>query len=129
MGIERKIQNCDQAVDVLGVDFINKFNKMHDLHYFFSNEGDAHISNIEMALDTDKHEGKYRILLRFEHISDLKISNFGGTDVLFEGFDIIDISNDQWEDVNFQVMDYEDGTISFYCKRVTMLSFSVIEEQ
>ena len=127
MEIEWKIQNCKQAVDVLGINFINNFNKMQDLHYYFAHEGGARISAMEMVLDSGKDEGKYRIKLRFEHISNLKISNFGGNEVLFEGFDLIDISNDQWEDVNFQVMDYEDDTINFYCKSVTMLSFSAIE--
>ena len=58
------------------------------------------------------------ISILFFCISNLKL-NFEGTSILqIAGFDIIDISNQGWEGINFQIEDYENDIIRFNCKEI-----------
>lgn len=40
------------------------------------------------------------------------------------GFDFIDISENNLEDINFQIDDYENGSISFFCKEINVVFVS-----
>lgn len=58
------------------------------------------------------------ISLSFYDVSNLKL-NFDGTSIpQITGFDIIDVSNQGWEGVNFQIEDYENGIIYFNCREI-----------
>jgi hypothetical protein len=62
------------------------------------------------------------VTLRFDHISNLALREFGGGVKQVMGFDIVDISDRGWEDALFEVEDYEDGCIKFYCKSVEVVA-------
>ncbi len=40
------------------------------------------------------------------------------------GFDIVDISDQGWESIKFQIEDYEDGIIGFYCREIEVKSIA-----
>ncbi|MFC1587490.1 hypothetical protein ACFL54_04185 [Planctomycetota bacterium] len=63
----------------------------------------------------------FAVSIHFVGIRDLKIQGCGFP-LQIMGFDILDISDKQWEDVNFQVEDYENGLLQFCCKNVRITS-------
>ncbi|WP_413512058.1 hypothetical protein [Myroides odoratus] len=38
------------------------------------------------------------------------------------GFDILDLSGNRWENINFQIEDYENDRIAFYCAGIEILN-------
>ena len=62
------------------------------------------------------------LTINFENISNLKL-NFNSSGLHFvSGFDIIDISNDGLENINFHIEDYENGSIEFFCEKIEIFS-------
>lgn len=66
----------------------------------------------------------YEISISFSIVSKFEFRMRNSTLYQISGFNIIDISQNGWEDVNFEIQDYEDGAISFYCKTITINSVS-----
>ena len=60
----------------------------------------------------------------FHNVSSLEINSIGNTFLQISGFDIVDISSNGWERINFQVADYEIGRIKFFCEEVEIKSVS-----
>jgi len=66
----------------------------------------------------------FEITLTFKNPSNLKL-NFSGTEPQqISGFDILDVSENGMEKMNFQIEDYEDGCISFYCEDIEINELS-----
>ena len=72
--------------------------------------------------DMEKEFNEIKLL--FKDISNLKLNFEGQFIPQLTGFDIIDISSNNWEGINFQVEDYENGKIKFYCKDIEALPIS-----
>lgn len=64
----------------------------------------------------------FLISIKFIGINNFKINGLGSTPKQVMGFDIVDISDRGWENINFQIEDYEDDSIGFYCKEICILS-------
>lgn len=62
------------------------------------------------------------VLLSFYDVSNLNVKFEGRSIPQLMGFDITDISSNGWEDINFQIEDYENNNISFYCKKIEAIS-------
>ncbi len=58
------------------------------------------------------------ISIRFENVQNLKLDFKGRGIQQLLGFDILDISGNSWEKINFQIEDYENGSIDFSCEDV-----------
>ncbi|HBV15073.1 hypothetical protein [Chryseobacterium carnipullorum] len=60
----------------------------------------------------------FEVSIIFKIVSVLKI-NFSGTGLhQISGFDILDVSANGLEKINFQVEDYENDSISFFCEEI-----------
>jgi hypothetical protein len=59
------------------------------------------------------------VSLEFINVSNLKVE-FSSLIQQVMGFDIIDVSGDGLENINFRVLDYEDGKIEFHCERIVV---------
>jgi len=64
----------------------------------------------------------YEVSLTFEHPTQLSLNFIQSKIHQLTGFDIIDVSKNGWEDVNFSVYDYEGDTIKFNCKAISIVS-------
>lgn len=64
----------------------------------------------------------FLVSIKFIGINNFKINGLGSTPKQVMGFDIVDISDRGWENINFQIEDYEDDSIGFYCKEICILS-------
>ncbi len=93
-----------------------------------SSESKFIIESLFQKKDRSRHtwpskQGKwYFVIIQFTGISNLNITGIGDSPKQVMGFDILDISNQGWEGINFHIEDYEDGVIEFYCKNIRILS-------
>ncbi|MBV4360600.1 hypothetical protein [Pinibacter aurantiacus] len=60
----------------------------------------------------------------FENVINLKMKFNGRTYQQVLGFDILDVSQNGLEDINFEIEDYENGTIHFYCQYIQIENVS-----
>lgn len=66
----------------------------------------------------------YEVSLIFINVSNLRLEFvFKGLQQV-SGFDIVDVSNNGLEKINFQIEDYESGVINFNCEHVEVLEVS-----
>ncbi len=60
----------------------------------------------------------YKIL--FEEVTCFTVA-FQGYPFLIQGFEILDHSTDGWQaDARYEIRDYEDHSIAFYCQNITV---------
>jgi hypothetical protein len=60
----------------------------------------------------------FEVSLTFGNVSGLKLAFDSSGLQQVSGFDILDISNNGLENINFQIEDYENGVISFSCEDI-----------
>lgn len=66
----------------------------------------------------DTSKDFFEVSIMFNNISSFKL-NFNGTGLhQISGFDILDISENGLERVNFHIEDYENDSINFFCEEV-----------
>lgn len=68
----------------------------------------------------------YRVSILCQGIRDLSLSDFTSTPTQISGFEITDISDLGWEQLRFEISDYEDNQIRFYCKTIEILDVEPI---
>lgn len=62
------------------------------------------------------------ISILFHNVSNFNCNFEGEFIPQITGFDIIDVSDQGWESVKFQIEDYENGIIGFYCREIEIKS-------
>ncbi len=76
----------------------------------------------------DLNKAFFEISIIFLNVCNLKIE-WGNTKIhQISGFDILDISKDGLENISYQIEDYENDTISFFCKEIMINSISKLHE-
>lgn len=70
----------------------------------------------------DNSKRFYETTILFENVSNLKLDITPCESDLYQicGFDIINISDNALENINFQIEDYENNAINFYCKSISV---------
>ena len=63
----------------------------------------------------------HRVTLLFDGVQGLKLKAFGSSRVQIMGFDIRWVGGQGWDGINFEVEDYEDGRIHFFCSGARIL--------
>jgi hypothetical protein len=66
----------------------------------------------------------FEIIIKFSNVSNIKIDFSGSGFHQVSGFDILDISNNGLEKINFQIEDYENDSISFVCEEIEIIDVS-----
>ncbi len=69
----------------------------------------------------DMSKDFFAVSITFKNISRLKFDFNGSGLHQIPGFDILDISDNGLEKVNFQIEDYENGSINFTCEEVEII--------
>lgn len=70
--------------------------------------------------DVDKP--MHRVTMLFDGVAGLNLKDFGSAPTQIMGFDIHAIGDRGWEGVHFEIQDYEDGRIRFFCDRVRIIA-------
>jgi len=53
--------------------------------------------------------------MRFSRVKELSVRGFGRWPTQITGFDVVDVSERQLEGIKFEVIDYENDVIRFFC--------------
>lgn len=68
-----------------------------------------------------------RVVLQFSGVSNISLNRITNWPVQIMGFDIVDITDRGWDNLQFEILDYEDNRIGFYCNSVDILSGEMIK--
>lgn len=66
----------------------------------------------------------FEVYIEFRTVSDLNLGFTGLGLQQVAGFDIVDVSQNGLEGINFQIEDYENGIIRFNCEEIEILEIS-----
>jgi len=78
---------------------------------------DVEISNnIELTLSSEATEET--LSFRFHRVTDLRLDNRNRGLLRIVGLSIANMRQDGWENVKWQVTDFENDVISFYCSEI-----------
>lgn len=66
----------------------------------------------------DMSKDFFEISITFKNVANLKLDINGIGLHQISGFDILDISDDGLERINFQIEDYEDDSVNFICQEI-----------
>lgn len=66
----------------------------------------------------------FELSITFKNVTGLRLEFNGESLPQVSGFDILDISDDGFEKINFQIEDYENDTINFCCEEVEINEIS-----
>lgn len=70
----------------------------------------------------------FEVSMMFKTVSSLNI-NFSGMGLhQISGFDILDVSANGLEKINFQIEDYENGSINFFCEEIEINKVDTLQE-
>ncbi len=84
-------------------------------------------SRLDLTMSSARRLPGYSVTLRFSGVSALNISDFGSALIQVMGFDVSDISDRQWEGINWEVYDFENGALRFYAESVVIVNIEKIE--
>jgi hypothetical protein len=115
-----EIIGIQRAREVFGNFELHHFSRVVELRWYLPDESALPCIDMTLSAATEKRRG--RIRLRFEGVSDFKIEDWGSGNAVINGLDIADVSNRQLEGIVWQVFDYEDGKVNFFCSSAEVLS-------
>ena len=100
------IEGLDKAKARLGNFEFNEFRIIRRFCFYDLDRGSSSQKEIEIVLDSDRRNSNFSLTLRFGGVSGLRLAGFGGGETRIIGFDIQDISNKQWENLNWEIIDF-----------------------
>lgn len=83
--------------------------------------------SIDMTLESEDYQDTYELVLHFDNVTQVRINGFGGGETRIVGFDVVSISDRQWENVNFNVIDFENQVIDFFSQGAEIKSLRRLE--
>lgn len=96
--------------------FQNDVTYIKHLEYFEEEDGTRTVSSLILTFICESKTERYEAIVKFIDVTSFKL-DFGGSGAIqITGFEILDISNKQWDTIRYQVEDWENGIIFFYCK-------------
>lgn len=100
------------------------FSAITELHYESVDEqkGETIASVLEMVLITVGRSPDYQVIIQFTGVSNSRFQCVGNGMIYINGFDIINISEKQWENIKWEVVDYENDILHIYAKVVRVLA-------
>ena len=116
------IKGFEHAVDILGSFSFGEFDIVRELRFWYNPRDADRNATIEMTLESSSRAPNYAMRLRFSGVSSFRVKDFGSTWTSISGFHIVDIADRQWEDVRWEVEDYENDDIGFYCRSIEIVS-------
>ena len=94
--------------------FLKRIHKM-----IFSYDDESY--NLNLVISTIDQQENLWVEIEFIYVSNLTIDGFGGGDFLLNGFDILNISDRNWEALNWEVVDFENNSFNFFANDVRIV--------
>lgn len=92
------------------------FSSVSSLAFFEERDGVRPTYSMTIVLESGQPHAKYRLRMRFTGVKGLVLRRFGDYPTQLLGFGVVDVSERQLEGVRFEVVDYEEDMIRFFCK-------------
>ncbi|WFB34511.1 hypothetical protein P3T73_10095 [Kiritimatiellota bacterium B12222] len=87
----------------------------------FSTDLDDGACTLILDLAVDEKIGSDAISIKFDGVSKLRVGEIGGGISQLCRLDVIDIREQQWDRLNYRVLDYESERIGFMCRDFQIL--------
>lgn len=97
------------------------FSVVRELRYRDLDEDGASLRRLDLVVESEDHRPNHRLWLRFDAVSDLRLERFGGGQTRVIGLALDDIGDRGWENVVWEVSDYENGMLHFYAANATLV--------
>ena len=78
---------------------------------------------LEIDVAENNQPGSKAFSIRFEGVAQFNLGEIGGGMSKFVRLDIVDLSDQQWDRLNYRIFDYEGDKISFLCQ-----DFEIVKE-
>ncbi|WP_025685682.1 hypothetical protein [Paenibacillus maysiensis] len=121
------IRNIESIKPIINNFSIYRIEWFSDLHFHVTQ--DQYFENISILHITfliKENETTYELLIRFSNIEALHFKS-GGALTRISGFNIKDLTKNGYYPMKYEVEDYEDGIIHFYCADIEFLSLTESE--
>jgi len=103
-----------------------KYLTSFSLDYSIENgEHKAHLEIDFVIKDKNNKDNSILVKFRFHHPKQVYLDSDGTYHQIH--LDIEDITDRGWENARYKVLDYEEGTLSFYCSSVEVISVSATD--
>ncbi len=122
-----EIAGIGKVREHLGAFAFSEFQLLRDLHIY---EAEAvsrrhpRVLNLDLVIDSQERVPGCRLTLRFSGVRDFRMSEGALNQIC--GFAINDISDRQWENVRWEVIDYENGDLAFVCAEAEVVSVAAL---
>jgi hypothetical protein len=124
----KSVSGYEEAVEAIGEFEFDEFCLIERMSFQVVESTDRPVQELELQMRTDRRDPAARIRLRFLGVQKFKIDDWPGGEVQVTGFEIFDISDRQLEGLYWQIRDYEEDAISFFCREVEIMSVSHVDE-
>lgn len=120
--------------DILGIDALclvlkdvswHSFPIVRRLHWLESEDVSTE-HDVELTLETDLPVRNCQITVLFKGVRDFKVQDLAARPSRISGFDVREISADHWEDIRWQITDYEDESVGFLCRDIRLQSARLV---
>ena len=94
----------------------------HTTVKFVHFESDTNSASFEcnLVLNLVHEASNSESIVIFNGVSGLQLNNFGGGLTQIVGLELIDLRDQQWSEIKYQINDTENSAISFYCKSMQL---------
>jgi len=117
-----KMTGLEKAENLLGKFKFSEFRIIRELHFYESRVESDHIQHIDLVVESEDRSPNYQLMFKFGGVTGLRLDDFGGGQTRIIGLDIIDITENQWERVSWEVTDFENNAMEFRAKTAEIVS-------
>jgi hypothetical protein len=114
------ITGLDQAYKRIGKFKWNEFRIIRELRFYEMVYGAG--QNIDLVVESEDRHPNYQLRLTFCDVSGLKLDDFGGGQTRIMGLEIVNITEKQWDGINWEVLDFENKIMEFRSKTAEIVS-------
>ncbi len=112
------IVGIEKIREILPQFTFHHFRILREFRFYKESEEEGVVQKVNVILESESLSPNYRLLVCFGHVRGVRINDFGGGETRLVGFDVIDISDRQWDSIEFQVVDFENKMMELFCKTV-----------
>lgn len=116
------LRGLEQLEFAMGDVSFTPFSKVVSLVFFEDCQNSDLDYSVILELESDLRNDNYRMKMKFEGVRELKVLNFGNRPTQITGLSIDDISSRQLQGLRYEVTDYENGVIRFFCRTAEILT-------
>ena len=118
------IEGYDEAQRQIGHFHLCDFEMLRELHLRVAPSSGGPFDEeqcIELAMASAHRKPNCLLRIRFTGVIGLSVKELGGGTIQITGFDVADMTDSQWEDVYWEVLDFESGLIGFYARTAEII--------